>query len=221
MPDDKKPDEKPGDDKNKGAPEVEALRAELSTVQQRLKEVTEESIGRRKELAELKPLKALFDGMRQTLGVEGDAAAVEAKVKEVSEQGKSKLRSILLRSEVTAAAAKAGMRDPSDAARMLDLADLQVDVDKETVDQKTLGERLQGLKTSKPYLFGDGTPLKPDDKTAPPAGTQDPGKPDLGGKGSAYEQWTAARKAGDTKKAAEIYLKHRDEIGRAVAAGGR
>lgn len=226
MPDDMKPaggtqadgTNQSGDASAPGAgakPTVEDLLARLEATSKQLDEVKNESINRRKELQELKPLKPLFDGLRQALGVEGDPSAVEAKVREVTAQSQSKLRTILLRSEVTAAAVKAGLRDPADAARMLDLSDIQVDLDKETVDSKTLGERLTQLKTSKPYLFADA----PASGTTPPkpaAGTQDPGAPPAGANGSIYEAWATASANGDRTAMADLMSKHGKEIGQHI-----
>jgi len=225
MPDDGKPaGGTPAEGENKGGtgtngggatPTIESLQAALEATNKRLEEVTTESIGRRKELAELKPLKPLFEGLRTALGVEGDPSAIEAKVKEVTAQSQTKMRSLLLKSEVQAAAVKAGIRDPGDALRMLDLSGVQVDLDKESVDAKALTEQLADLKQKKPYLFADA-PAPAGGTPKPPAGTQDPGAPPAGLNGSVIEAWQAASGSGNRQAMADLWAKHGQEIGKYI-----
>lgn len=179
-------------------PSVEELHAKLEAVTHESIERRQENKALKEELAQVKPF---VDALKSAFGTK-DEGELTKKVEDVKAQGANKLKSVLLRAEVTAAAARAGVRDPGDAVRLLDLADVAVDVDKETVDSKALEAKLGDLKKAKPYLFSDsknGDGAKPIEPTETPG----PGRGSAGGDPSHYTRWQSLLAAGATMEAAK------------------
>lgn len=154
-----------------------------------------------------KELSGIKSAFKAALGISDEA--IPEKVKEIGAQKDAKLRGILLRSEITAAAAKAGAVDPADVYRLCDFADVEVDVEKETVNSAAIEAKLAALKGAKSYLF------RPGESPAPtPTPTPAPARPSLSGNGSAYHQWQAYRKADGpgSRRAARFFAENEKDI---------
>lgn len=114
--------------------EVKQLRREAASWRTKLRAAEEaEEQRRRSEMTELERLKADLEAERQAR-----ATAEEQRTRQ------------LLRTQVIAAAAKAGLNDPEDAVRMLDTSEMTV-ADDGTVDG--LEQALGALLKAKPYLI--------------------------------------------------------------------
>jgi hypothetical protein len=103
----------------------------------------------RSEMTELDRIKADLEAERQARA-----------------QAEQRQRDQLIRTQVIAAAAKAGFNDPEDAFRMLDVSALEAD---ESGKVDGLDSALQALAKSKPYLVKSSGTISP---TNPSGGPQ-------------------------------------------------
>lgn len=193
MPDDPKPaGETPAQTTTTPSPpDAAKLADEVSSLKSFVEELKAESIQNRHKA---KAATTVLDNLRTALGIEGDPATIEVKVKEAVAQKDATIKQILLEREVERAAVKAGLRKPELAGRLLDLADIDVDPQARTV-KGNLDAKFEELKKSVPELFG--AMPQPAPAPRPPAGTQDPGSPSAGALGSILEEWEAAKATGD------------------------
>jgi hypothetical protein len=130
--------------------EVKALRREAANWRTKLRHAEEaEAERQRSEMTELDRIKADLEAERQARA-----------------QAEQRQRDQLIRTQVIAAAAKAGFNDPEDAFRMLDVTTFEVD-DAGKVDG--LDSALQALAKSKPYLVKSSGTISP---TNPSGGPQ-------------------------------------------------
>jgi hypothetical protein len=100
----------------------------------------------------------VVDGLRGALGIEGDPATVEAKVKEAVTTRDNAIRTLLLETAVEREALKAGAKPDrlAYAARLVDLSGVEVDLDKRMLkNPKALAAKVGALKASIPELFGE------------------------------------------------------------------
>lgn len=205
------------DKKTKSPEEYEAHIAALN----------KENEKRRKENAELK---AQFEGLQKSLKTAlgaKDEDPADAALKSAQEAAAAKQKNLLLRSEFYAIASKEGVVDPATAYKAFrdELADVTVDLDKESVDTTALTAKVQSLKKSHAYFFaganqqgsgGSSNPVDPPpDKSGHPAS----------GAKQHYETWRQMlREAGASPslrmKAAEYFTKHQKDIQPFIANGG-
>ena len=119
----------------------------------------------KKDAAELKALKEaqLTDQQKKDAELDG----LKTKLQEATttaEQQRVIIQERLIRAEVTTIATGLGFRDPGDAWRLVDLAEVKID-DDYTVDTKAVKLALEKLAKDKPYLVGGnnaphGTPQR-------------------------------------------------------------
>lgn len=130
--------------------EVRSLRKEAATWRTKLRQAEEaEAERKRSEMTELDRIKADLEAERQARA-----------------QAEQRQREQLIRTQVIAAAARAGFNDPDDAFRMLDVSALEAD---ESGKIDGLDNALQALVKSKPYLVKSSGTISP---TNPGGGTQ-------------------------------------------------
>lgn len=211
MPDDQtKPGETPGSTPPQSPPDAAKLAEEVSSLKSYVEELKAESIKHRHQA---KASSSVIDNLRTALGIEGDPATIEVKVKDAVAQKDATIKQLILEHGVERAAAKAGLRKPELAGRLLDLADLEIDLASKSV-KGDLDAKFEALKKDLPELFGatPGAPAAP----KPPAGTQDPGAPSAGVKVSVIEAWQSASKAQDRQAMAKLMAEHGAVIGQHI-----
>lgn len=121
----------------------------------------------------------------------------------------SRMRKLMVKSAFVSAAA-GDMHDAEHSFDSVvdDLGDIEVDIEKGTVDRKVIKERLEELKKNRPYLFKQKIdPAKKDPKA--PAGQKEEGTPS--DNENPYTKWQGLF-AKDKKAATEFYKKNRDAI---------
>lgn len=186
---------------------VEALTAELSSVK-------DEAIQRRKDN------KALKEQLAQAAGIPAENVNLEEKLAErekaVRQQMAQSFGQRALSAAVEREAAKLRARNPGAVSKLVNLDGIEVDPETWDVkDADALAKRFKALVESDPYLFQVDEPA-PGGKPATPKPTPGPGRPDLGGKGSAFEQWQAALAAGDIAGAKVVYDANKPAIGAVI-----
>lgn len=164
------PEENPIDGQ---APEGSEQQPDVAELLKQIKELRKENAGwrnklrtaeeaeqerKRSEMTELEKLKADLEAERQARS-----------------QAEEQRRSQLIRTQVIAAAARAGFNDPEDAYRMLDVAGLEVS---DSGSVEGLDEALAGLTKSKPYLI-KSTTMGTISPTNPAGGPQRPSEAQL------------------------------------------
>lgn len=131
--------------------EVKTLRKEAASWRTKLRAAEEaEEQRRRSEMTELEKLKADLEAERQARA-----------------QAETQRQQQLLRTQVIAAAAKAGFNDPDDAIRLLDAETLEINEHGQIVD---LDKQLAGLLKSKPYLATKTGTISPTNPAGGPQG---------------------------------------------------
>lgn len=205
-----------GEDDDKPAETVEELKAALTASKEREKKSRDESIKRRQDL---KKTKAENDRLQKGLAIiqgkkEGDIDPVE----KAQTESKAKVSRAILRSEIANHA-----KDAHDPKMLLQVApdvfaDIDVDVDTETVDEDALKTAIDALRTAKPFLFqtkgegdDDGKGKGKNIVKMPPGGPAANGK-------NAFATWKQLQSQGRSNEAAAYYIKHHKQIKEVIKA---
>jgi hypothetical protein len=203
-----KPGEKAGAGETPAPAEIlkrlEAAEARAQAAEEKAAAATKEAIERRHEN---KPLKDFQTAIATALGL-GDPKMVEQQIKQAQDASAGKVERVIRQSAVISEASKAGALDPHDIARLIDLSDLEVDHDKDTVkDAAALTAKVAALRKAKPQYFRveGGAPQTPPPGAEPSAA---PPKPPLTNGGTPIEQWRKATAAGLTLEAQRIWREH-------------
>ncbi len=191
-------------------PDVAELTKKLTSLEAYIEELKSESITNRQKA---KASSSVIDNLRTALGIDGDAAAVEAKVKDAVVARDATIKKLVLGREIERAAVKAGLKPHllERAASLVSADDVEVDVATQKITKGDLNAKFTDLAKTIPELFG-ATPSSPP-APKPPAGTQDPGTPPPVVSGSVIEQWQTATAKQDRQAMAKLMREHGREIG--------
>ncbi|GAA4908083.1 hypothetical protein [Streptomonospora salina] len=105
----------------------------------------------RTQVRELEPKAAKADELEQANATENERAVTAAKA-ETEKATAEKYRGLLVQAEARALAAELKFRDPEDAVRLVDLADVEAGEDG-AVDRESIRSVLRTVADKKPYLI--------------------------------------------------------------------
>lgn len=183
---------------------VEAAEARAAAAEAKAEAATKEAIERRHEN---KPLKELQRVLTETLGL-SEPAKLQEQITQVQSSSTARVERVIRRAAAVSALARAGAHDAEKAADLIDLRDLEVDTEKDTVkNPAALTEKVTAFRKASPWAFSGegGAPTNP---PAPPEPGAAPPKPPLTNGGSPLEQWRKANAAGDRATAQRLWKEH-------------
>lgn len=216
-------EEDPPDDEGESSKKSETIsRSEFESFKKKAnKEAEKHRLAAKAKAEELEGYKATIAAALGLKPGDGAKGASSGEVEAAKKAADARVKNAILKSEVVSRAARSGAADAADVFSLMrtELADLEVDLENESVDGEALDEKIAEFKKRKPHLFSSSSSSEGDEKDGETgAEKKKPAKmPDGNGRppargGTAYQQWQTLVKGGRQQEANQFYAKNKKDI---------